>query len=146
MSDQLVNIPMERFEELAAAPLRLAQVDAARLMQAGDLAGANRAIAAGISQSTAIRSQFGGQQAATVPPSPVAAAPPASPVSPAPGAPLASPGTPPPVTAPPIPVEQLPDESLGAFFIRRGAAQRQATQVADGRFDLSRPMGLRPRR
>lgn len=147
MSDQLVNIPRERFEELAAAPLRLSQVEAARLMQAGDVDGANRRLAQGVSESAAIRSQFGGQQPATLPTTPAAAAPVVPPAAPVPGAPLASPGTPPPVVAPPVPpTEQLPGESLGQFYLRRGAALRQATQMADGRFDLSRPMGLLGRR
>lgn len=140
MSEQ-VNIPREQFEEIAAAPLRIAQMDANRLMQAGDVAGANRRLAEGVAESTAIRSQIVAQSAPAPPAHPAAPA-----AAPAPVALLAAPGTPPPVTAPPVPTEQLADESLGAFFIRRGVAQRQAAQSLDGRLDLSRPMGLRPRR
>lgn len=140
MSEQVVNIPRERFEEMASAPLRIAQMDANKLMQAGDVAGANRRLAEGVAESAAIRSQIVPQSAATSPANP--AAPAAAPV---PVSPLASPGTPPP-HVPAIPAEQLPGESLGAFYVRRGQAIRQAAQGVDGQFDLSRAMGLRSRR
>lgn len=146
MSDQVVNIPRERFEELASAPIQLAQMEAARMVGAGDVAGANRRIAEGVAQSAAMRAQLATQQPAAQSPV-VQPATPAAPTASA-GAPLAAPGSPIPHVAP-IPTEPMHGENLGQFYIRRGSALRQAAQVAaDGQLalsDLSRPMGLRRR-
>jgi hypothetical protein len=149
MSGHLANIPRERFEELAFAPIRLAQAEAVRMLQADDLAGAESRIAEGVAQSTAIRAQLHAQQQAAAPAvvPPTAPAGPIAPTAPtAPASPLAAPGTPMHAYVA-LPIEQAPDESLGMFYLRRGGAIRQATAAApDGRFELTRPFGLRPRR
>jgi hypothetical protein len=138
---QLVNVPMSAVEKMLSAPLELARLDAARMVQAGDTAGASRRIAEGVAESTALRAQIAQQQAAPAP-----AIQPATPsASAAPTAPLAAPGTPPP-HGPIIPTEMEPGENMGQFYIRRATAARQAAAAPDGRFDLSRPLGLRSRR
>lgn len=154
MSEQTVHVPVADLEKMMEAPMALAQIEAMRLVQAGDLVGGFRKVATAVTETMQFRAQIQPQldaarQAAAAPvvvaaqPDPAAPAAPAPPA--APTAPLAAPGTPPPHT-PIIPVEQAPDESLGHFYMRRGAAMRQAATAApDGRFDLSRSFGL-PRR
>jgi hypothetical protein len=61
---ELVNVPMSEVEKMLSAPLELARLEASRLVQAGDVAGANRRIAEGIDQSAAMRAQIARQQAA----------------------------------------------------------------------------------
>ena len=64
MPDPVVNIPVAHFEEMAAAPLKIAQIEAADMMRRGDVAGANQRIADGVAKSAAMRAQVLTQQQA----------------------------------------------------------------------------------
>jgi hypothetical protein len=68
----VVNIPIAHFEEIAAAPLRLAQAEAAEMLRRGDAAGANARIAEGVAKSAAMRAQVLATQQAAPPPPPAA--------------------------------------------------------------------------
>jgi hypothetical protein len=59
-----VSVPQEEFDKMASVPLRLAQLEAAQMVRAGDVAGANARIAAGVAESAAFRSQAVAQAAA----------------------------------------------------------------------------------
>lgn len=144
MSENVVNIPRERFEQLASAPLQLAQMEAADMVRRGDVLGATRHLQAAVEQDAARRAQIAQQQPAAPPAvQQPAAPPPTAPAAPVP--PLAAPGTPPPHASVAIPTEMEPGETMGQFYVRRGAAVRQAAAAApDGRFDLGLPFGLRP--
>jgi hypothetical protein len=116
MSDQIVGVPKEVFDQIAAAPLRLAQIEAADMMRRGDTAGANARIAAGVAQSAAIHAQA----AASAPPAPAAPAP-----------------APPPPPAP---------RNLSEAFIARYRQQQALLPSGDPRQDMSLPFGLPGRR
>jgi hypothetical protein len=123
---------------MAAAPLRIAQIEAAQMTRAGDIAGANRRLAEGVRQSAAIRSQAIAPQQPAPPPT---------------TGPLAAPGTPPPV---PSPLEILEKRfgHLTAFqkSMIPGPARESAimeARIAAGAnpmLDASLPFGLGARR
>ena len=56
-SPQTVNVPRERWEQLLAAPLRLAELQAADLFKAGDVAGAVQRLRDGAAQQEAMRAR-----------------------------------------------------------------------------------------
>jgi hypothetical protein len=124
MPDQMVNVPLEHFNRLVAAPLELAKAEAGELLRRGDTAGANARIAQGIEQSASLRTQALAQQHA---------APPAA-------APLAAPGTPAPH---PVPAPRNVSEAMIREHRERQAAR---TPGGDPRMDMSVPFGMRPSR
>jgi hypothetical protein len=135
MPDQLINIPAAHFEELAAAPLKLAQAEAEDMLRRGDVVGANRKISEGVARSAGIRAQALARQAAA-PPAPAPAAPPA----PAPAAP----------PAPEVPrFVQNPrnaGEAMMADRWQRQQQQRAAEGAGSPTTNMRLPMGLgRPR-
>jgi hypothetical protein len=143
LPDGRIQLSVEQSEQLFQAPISLARAEAETMIAKGvapDIA--FRHLESGYQKSYAARARYAAESAAPQPtvPAPATADPPA-PV--APTAPLAAPGTPP---AHEIPAVQAADESLGAFFVRRGAAIHQSRQAAgDGTLNLGLPMGLKPR-
>src|SRR5262249_32193844 len=134
----LVQIPRERFEELANAPLLLANAEAAEMLGRGDARGASQRIAAGVAQAAEIRAQYLPQQSA-------APAAPAAPPSPQP--------------TDEEKVRAILDARLAGFSpfqksmmppqIRRDLIERarqDAGVATDPRFDMSRPFLMAPPR
>lgn len=131
---QLINVPLSEAQKMAAAPLELARLQAAELIQAGDVAGANRAIAEGIAQSASFQAQIqvSPQQAAlgaVQPPAPAAITAPVAPELPRF---VSSPRT--------------MGEEMMARAWRSNQERRTAEDAGAAMTDLSRPMGLRPSR
>lgn len=128
---QLVNVPLDKAQEMASAPLRIAEIEAAAILRSGDVVGANHRIAEGVQQSAAMHAQIAAAQQAPPVVQQPAPATPAQTVPPA----LATPGSPPPH---PMAQPGMP------YLLRAHVAARQAT--GDPTSNMALPMGLCARR
>ena len=114
-SPQTVNVPRERWEQLLAAPLRLAELQAADLFKAGDVAGAVQRLRDGAAQQEAMRA------AATIQPPAPSSAPPQ-----------------------PRQREATEPQTMGERVVAHMQARALDKSQTDPRTDLSRPFGLGP--
>jgi hypothetical protein len=129
---ELVNIPVSAYQELAKAPLRLAELEAAEMVRRGDVAGAIRHLSVAAEQSAAQRAQVAQQVAPPATVQPTTPAAPAAPIAPEPPAFVTNPRT--------------MGEQVMARAWQANQERRTAEDAGAALTDLSRPMGLKPRR
>jgi hypothetical protein len=154
MNDQAKFVSMDEFESLVSAPVKLASLDAAAMLQKGvDVDTASRYLQTAVAEANSRRQRLlDDAQALQRPTAAPEPAKPAEEPKPEPKAeepepktapaPLAAPGSP----LPHVPMAQADDESLGQFFMRRAATQRQIDLAGgDARFNMSQGFGLRRR-